>query len=83
MKITLERTDETFEAPLKGGIKVPTRVWRGTTDKGTEIEAYVLSLVPADPENLTNAERLQKECREAGMVPARQVYDIDLGEKTN
>jgi len=46
MKITIEPTDELYESPIDG--KPMCRIWKGTTDKGTAIKAYVFSIVPAD-----------------------------------
>jgi len=76
MRITLEPTPEMFDAPING-VKVPTRVWKGRTDSGLEIEAYILSIVP---ENETDAELLRIECEQAGLHRSRDVFTVDIDE---
>lgn len=46
MKVTCEPTPE-MHVFVINGVDVPSRIWKGTTDKGTRIELIVLSIVPA------------------------------------
>ena len=73
MSITIEPTPEVFEVPVNG-VKVPTRVWVGTTDKGTRIDVYVFSIVPTDSNDL--AAELPGFMRQT-----REVCTINLGEE--
>lgn len=47
MNVLLEPTPEIDWFIINGG-RVPLRIWRGATDGGIAIEAYVLSIVPVD-----------------------------------
>lgn len=82
MKATLEPTPELFQAPING-VRVPCRVWRGTTEGGVPIEAYVLSIVPDPPIPDLMAELSDQLKAELPpfMVPSRQLLDIDLDDE--
>ncbi len=43
--IMMEPTEEMYDAPINGQ-KIPVRIWIGKTDKGTEVEVLVLSIIP-------------------------------------
>lgn len=47
MKIELEATPELYEVPINDTF-VRVRIWKGKTDSGIAIEAYILSIVPKD-----------------------------------
>ena len=70
MKLTLEPTAEIER--VQG---VPHRVWRGVTDKGVEVRAYVAVVQPQtnDAEQLADFER---ELRE--MPYRRELVSFDL-----
>jgi hypothetical protein len=55
MKITIEPTRELYNARINDTV-VPVRMWRGRTDDGIEIEAYLLAIAPV---NAANGERLR------------------------
>lgn len=50
MKATLSPTSELFLACING-VNVPTRIWRGTTEGGIQIEAYILSVTPVSKQD--------------------------------
>lgn len=72
MKATIVPTRELYNAPING-VKVPVRIWRGFTEGGVAIEAYVLSITPDEPEEHA---RLQTELPDF-MRPSREMYSID------
>jgi len=76
MRIEIEPTPELYDAPING-VTVPVRIWRGFTDNGAAIEAYVLSITP-------NSEEDQVKLK-AGlpffMAPSRNMYQIADFEK--
>ena len=55
MKITIEPTRELYNARINDTV-VPVRMWRGQTNDGIEIEAYLLAIAPV---NAANGERLR------------------------
>jgi hypothetical protein len=57
MKITIEPTRELYNARINDAT-VPVRMWRGRTEDGIEIEAYLLAIAPAVD---ADAERLQQQ----------------------
>jgi hypothetical protein len=57
MKITIEPTRETYNAQIND-TTVPVRMWRGRTDDGIEIEAYILAIAPV---SRIEAELLSKQ----------------------
>jgi hypothetical protein len=71
MRIDIEPTPELYDAPINGVI-VPVRIWRGTTNNGANIEAYVLSITPDSDED---AVKLKAELP-FFMTPSRQQYQI-------
>ncbi len=71
MKINIEPTPELYNAPING-VSVPVRIWRGFTDNGIAIEAYVLSITPDDE---GEHEKL-KAALPFFMVPSRTLYRI-------
>jgi len=73
MKIIIEATPEMFDAPINGQ-SIPMRVWKGKTEQGVEIEAYVLSIVTVDH---NDHGKLLCEADDF-MVPTRDQYEIDL-----
>lgn len=75
MKATLEPTSELYEAPING-VRVPVRIWKGLTEGGVRIEAYVLSITP---DNSEDSNRLRDELPDF-MVPSRQMYNIDMSK---
>jgi hypothetical protein len=77
MKATLSPTPEMY-VPVINGSPVPTRVWRGTTEGGVPIEAYVLAIVPDPADDETHA-RLRAELPEF-MRPARETFHIEVGD---
>lgn len=74
MKITLQPIDEMFDFPNTDGSTIPCRIWAGKTDKGTEIEAYVLSIVPID-----ETSDLKNELPEF-MRPSREIYATEISD---
>lgn len=50
MRVDLEPTEEIYQAPING-VFVPVRIWRGFTDNGAGIEAYILSITPNTDED--------------------------------
>lgn len=73
--ITVEPTPELWPGQINGcHPPIPFRVWRGFTNDGIQIEAYVLAIVPV---NDADAERL-KQARPAFMTPARDAFNIAL-----
>ena len=72
--MTIEPTDERYEAPIDGKL-IPVRIWRGKTEGGIPLEAYVLSVTPQFDED---AERLGTEL---GLRPTRETYKVDLRGK--
>ena len=71
MKIYLEPTPELYLAPING-VDVPVRIWRGATNSGLPIEAYVLSITP---DNDDDSPLLKAELP-AFMKPSRQTFKI-------
>ena len=57
MKITIEPTREVYNVRIND-TTVPVRMWRGRTDDGIEIEAYLLAIAPASEGDL---EALRKQ----------------------
>jgi hypothetical protein len=57
MKITIEPTRELYNARINDTV-VPVRMWRGQTNDGIEIEAYLLAIAPV---SAANGERLRKK----------------------
>lgn len=78
MKINVEPTPEQY-TPTINGQKIPTRVWKGVTDQGTEIEAYVLSIVPMHD---GDAERMHAEMPPF-MKRSRDTFHIEIQEQTD
>lgn len=72
MKMTIEPTPEMYDASVNGQ-RVPVRIWKGTTEGGVPVEAYVLAIVPGED----GAEQLQKELP-VFMRPSREAYTIDV-----
>lgn len=72
MNITIEPTPEKYDAPING-VMVPVRIWKGRTEGGVEIEAYVLSITPNTPHDVA---RLKDELPPF-MKPSRDTYTID------
>ena len=73
MRIDIEPTEEMWAAGING-TRVPVRIWRGQTDNGAQIEAYVLSIVPC-----TDADAAKlRECMPSWMVRSRDLYAIDV-----
>jgi len=72
MKATIEPTPELYDAPING-VKVPVRIWKGTTTGGVPIEAYVLSITP-DHEHDIAAFKAELP---PFMQPSRETYTID------
>lgn len=77
MKATIEPTPELYDAPING-VKVPVRIWKGTTEGGVAIEAYVLSITP---DNDADAPRLKVELP-AFVRPSRETFTIDTSERS-
>lgn len=73
LSIQIEPTPEMYDAPING-VQVPVRVWKGYTQGGVQIEAYVLSIVPHDDE----AVRALMAELPSFMRPSRELYAIDL-----
>ena len=73
MKIEIAPTSEMLNVKLNG-VDVPARVWVGSTDKGTPVEAYVVSVVPLCGESI------EDEVPDF-MRPAREVFQIEGFEK--
>jgi len=74
MNITVEPTPEVFHAVING-VEIPLRIWKGKTDGGIAIEAYVLSITPnnsADHEALGEALPFKRK--------SRDVFHIDLSK---
>lgn len=71
MKITIEPTPEIYEAPVNG-VNVPVRIWRGVTEDGVHLEAYVLAVTPNENEDL---EKFRQGLPQF-MVRASQMYQI-------
>lgn len=69
MKITIEPTLEIVQLTIDG-TPVPTRIWSGTTDKGTKVDAYVLSIVPAEEGGDISGEV------PPFMKPSRDIFDF-------
>ena len=55
MNITIEPTRELYNARINDTV-VPVRMWRGRTNDGIEIEAYLLAIAPV---SAANGERLR------------------------
>lgn len=72
MKATVEPTPDLYDAPING-VMVPVRIWRGRTEGGVPIEAYVLTITP---EHAADAATLQAELP-GYMRPTREMYRID------
>lgn len=73
MNITIEPTEEISEVVING-VKVPTRVWKGATEKGVTLEAFVLCIVPVVH---AEVEALKAELP-AYMKPARDTFAIEV-----
>jgi hypothetical protein len=71
MHIKIEPTPELYNGPING-VEIPLRIWKGRTEGGVEIEAYVLAITP---NNAQDWERLRVELPEF-MVRARQAFAI-------
>lgn len=54
MKIIIENTQEFVELRNDVGVSIPARVWRGETDDGVPLVAFVLAVSPQthDPQVL-------------------------------
>jgi len=76
MKIIVEPTEEKFDAPING-VTVPTRIWHGVTDKGTEVEAYILSIVPVHD---ADCDKLFEESRAGGLVRTASIMTVDVDQ---
>jgi len=74
MKTTLEPTSELVTIPVNG-TQVPVRVWTGMTEGGVPLDAYILSIVPRDPE--VNVELLAAEIP-TYMRPSRESFDVTI-----
>jgi hypothetical protein len=72
MKAIIEPTPEMYEAPING-VLVPVRIWKGHTERGVPIEAYVLSITPDNERDLPT---LRSELPNF-MRPSRETYTID------
>ena len=76
LRIDIEPTPELYAAPING-VNVPVRIWRGFTNNGAKIEAYVLSITPdtdEDQDKLNQALPLF-------MVRSNRMYQIAGFEK--
>ncbi len=76
MRIDIEPTPELYDAPING-VAVPVRIWRGFTDNGAAIEAYVLMITPDSDEDQVKL----KAGLPFFMVPSRVAYQIADFEK--
>lgn len=77
MRIDIEPTPELYDAPVNG-VTVPVRIWRGHTDNGASVEAYVLAVTPDTADDQAKL----KAALPSFMVPARQMYQIaDHGQE--
>jgi len=77
MKATIEPTPEMFDAPING-VAIPLRIWKGQTEAGIAIEAYVLSITP---DNDLDRDLLRAELPEY-MRPSRETFAIDTSGET-
>lgn len=57
MRITLETSDDMVELEYEGA-RVPARVWKGTTEGGVELHAFVLALAV---DNAADASEFERE----------------------
>ena len=71
MKITLEPTPEIYRGPING-VEVPMRIWKGFTEDGIPVEAYVLSITPDNKSDVTKFEDLLPPY----MIRSRQAFKI-------
>ena len=76
MRIDIEPTPELYEAPINGA-HVPVRIWKGFTDNGAAIEAYVLSITPNTSEDGAKL----KSALPFFMVRSQQMYQVADYEK--
>jgi hypothetical protein len=72
MKATMEPTPEIWVA-IFNGVRIPLRIWKGTTPGGVMIEAHVLAIMPVNGEQ---QESLKSEMP-AYMYPFSNNYDLE------
>jgi hypothetical protein len=72
MKVSIEPTEEIWEAPVNG-VRVPLRVYRGKTEGGVPCDVYVLSIVPDEGHRAAFMVE-----RPEYMRPSRNALQVDL-----
>lgn len=75
MYLTIEPTEEMYNAPINGQL-IPIRIWHGYTEGGIAVEAYVLAIGPDSP---LDATRFGAELP-AFMKRSHEMYDIDTSK---
>jgi hypothetical protein len=76
MRIDIEPTPEMYDAPINGQ-KIPVRIWRGFSDNGVALEAYVLSITPDQDDDTQKL----RDSLPFFMVPSRVMYRIDATDE--